>query len=251
MDDEAILTPDLLRLTRWIADYYLCGWGQVLNAVVPAGARQQAGTKLVALLEPVPESELPEPLPRLTSKQRVVLEELRKRRGPVDSRRLARLAQCGRGPIDGLVAKGLARRVERRVEQEQPIIEGPGVEEPALTLSSDQLQAWASIQESVQRGGFHAFLLYGVTGSGKTELYLRALEEVVRQGKQAIVLVPEISLTPQTIERFRGRCGDVAVLHSHLGNAQRGQQWRRIASGQAQAIVGAGAPCLHRPGVSA
>jgi primosomal protein N' (replication factor Y) (superfamily II helicase) len=239
MDDEAILTPDLLRLTRWIADYYLCGWGQVLNAVVPAGARQQSGTKLVALLEPVPESELPEPLPRLTSKQRVVLEELRKRRGPVDSRRLARLAQCGRGPIDGLVAKGLARRVERRVEQEQPIIEGPGVEEPALTLSSDQLQAWAPIQESVERGGFHAFLLYGVTGSGKTELYLRALEEVVKQGKQAIVLVPEISLTPQTIERFRGRCGDVAVLHSHLGNAQRGQQWRRIASGQAQAIVGA------------
>src|ERR1700676_670965 len=63
LDDEAILTPDLLRLTRWIADYYLCGWGQVLNAVVPAGARQQAGTRLASLLEAVPETDLPDPLP--------------------------------------------------------------------------------------------------------------------------------------------------------------------------------------------
>src|SRR5262249_15358266 len=83
------------------------------------------------------------------------------------------------------------------------------------------------------------FLLYGVTGSGKTELYLRAIEEVIRQGKEALVLVPEISLTPQTIQRFRGRCGQVAVLHSHLQTAQRGGHWRRIASGQAQVVVGA------------
>jgi primosomal protein N' (replication factor Y) len=82
-------------------------------------------------------------------------------------------------------------------------------------------------------------LLYGVTGSGKTELYLRAIEEVIRQGKEALVLVPEISLTPQTIQCFRGRCGQVAVLHSHLGNAQRGGHWRRIAAGQVQVVVGA------------
>jgi primosomal protein N' (replication factor Y) len=81
--------------------------------------------------------------------------------------------------------------------------------------------------------------LYGVTGSGKTELYLRAIEEVIRQDKQALVLVPEISLTPQTIQRFQGRCGEVAVLHSHLREAERGNQWRRIRSGQVQVIVGA------------
>src|SRR5262249_27326806 len=68
---------------------------------------------------------------------------------------------------------------------------------------------------------------------------LRAIEEVVRQGKEAIVLVPEISLTPQTIQRFRGRCGEVAVLHSHLGNAERGGHWRRVAGGHVQVVVGA------------
>ncbi|HET8648014.1 MAG TPA: primosomal protein N', partial [Vicinamibacteria bacterium] len=78
-----------------------------------------------------------------------------------------------------------------------------------------------------------------VTGSGKTEIYLRAIEEVVAQGKEALVLVPEISLTPQTIGCFRGRCGEVAVLHSHLGNAERGGHWRRIAAGHVQVVVGA------------
>src|SRR5581483_7126284 len=88
-------------------------------------------------------------------------------------------------------------------------------------------------------GGFRPFLLYGVTGSGKTEIYLRAMEEVVRQGKEAIVLVPEIALTPQTIEGFRGRGGNVAVLHSHLTDAERGGYWRRVASGHVQVVVGA------------
>ena len=83
------------------------------------------------------------------------------------------------------------------------------------------------------------FCLHGVTGSGKTEIYLRAIEEVVRQGKEALVLVPEISLTPQTIARFQGRCGETAVLHSHLGDAERGGHWRRVAAGQVQVVVGA------------
>src|SRR5205807_2575963 len=96
-----------------------------------------------------------------------------------------------------------------------------------------------ALEAAVHTGGFHAFLLYGVTGSGKTELYLRAIAEVVKQGKEALVLVPEISLTPQTIQCFQGRFGEVAVLHSHLGNAERGGHWRRIATGQVQIVVGA------------
>ena len=78
-----------------------------------------------------------------------------------------------------------------------------------------------------------------MTGSGKTEIYLRAIDEVVRQGRQAIVLVPEISLTPQTVARFRGRFSDVAVLHSHQGDAERGGHWRRVFGGQVQVAVGA------------
>src|SRR5437867_1756729 len=108
-----------------------------------------------------------------------------------------------------------------------------------VVLNDDQQRAWSELEPALKSSGFHAFLLYGVTGSGKTELYLRAIEEVLRQGKEALVLVPEISLTPQTIERFRGRCGDVAVLHSHLHSSERGSHWRRIAGGQVHVVVGA------------
>ena len=83
------------------------------------------------------------------------------------------------------------------------------------------------------------FLLAGVTGSGKTEVYIRAIEEVVSYGRQAIVLVPEISLTPQTIRRFRSRFPSVAVLHSHLSDVERHQHWQQIALGRVQVVVGA------------
>lgn len=238
LDDEPLLTDDLLRLTRWMADYYLCGWGQVLNAVVPAGARAGAGTRSVIYLEAVPESELPAEPPALTPKQRAALEQLRLGNGPVELRRLLRLARCGTGPIDALVRLGLARRQRRRVEQFTDSSEA-GEPESSITLNADQLKAWAPIEAAIRQGGFQTFLLHGVTGSGKTEIYLRAIEEVVRQGKEAIVLVPEISLTPQTIQRFRGRCAEVAVLHSHLGDAERGGHWRRVANGQVQVVVGA------------
>jgi primosomal protein N' (replication factor Y) len=239
LDDEVLLTADLLRLTRWIADYYLCGWGQVLNAVVPGGAKQQAGTRAVAFLEAVPEADWPQPMPALTPKQTAVLERLRAATRPVEAKRLARLAHCGSAPVAALIDKGLARRVVRRVDKFVTSFADTTSPEPPLTLNADQLTVWAPLEKALQQGGFHAFLLHGVTGSGKTEIYLRAIEEIIRQGKEALILVPEISLTPQTIQRFRGRCGEVAVLHSHLGDAERGGQWRRVAGGHVQVVVGA------------
>jgi primosomal protein N' (replication factor Y) len=245
LDDEALLTPDLLRLTRWMADYYLCGWGQVLNAVVPAGAKDQAGIRALAFLEAVPQAELPAPAPRLSLKQAAVLDKLRAQPGPVEPRKLARLAQCGLGPLEALVQKGYARRVVRRIDRGGAAAitaaaeQGPDGPRAPVVLNADQQKVWETLGPALQGGGFRPFLLYGVTGSGKTELYLRAIEEVIRQGKEALVLVPEISLTPQTIQCFRGRCGEVAVLHSHLGNAERGGHWRRIAAGQVQVVVGA------------
>lgn len=239
LDDEALLTDNLLRLTRWMADYYLCAWGQVLNAVVPAGARDKAGTRTLTFVEAVPEVEIKETPSDLTVKQAAVLDLLRKIGKAVEQRQLARQAKCGPGPIEALVLKGLARRVARRVDRfvdstaEEETPHGP------IVLNEDQLGVWNQLEPVLKQGGFHAFLLHGVTGSGKTEIYLRAIEEVTRQGKEALVMVPEISLTPQTIQQFRGRCGEVAVLHSHLGNAERGGHWRRVAAGQVQVIVGA------------
>jgi primosomal protein N' (replication factor Y) len=239
LDDEALLNDDLLRLTRWMADYYLCGWGQVLNAVIPAGAREKAGIRSLSFVEAVPAGEVPSPAPELTAKQSAALEALREAAGIVELWQLMRKAKCGSGPVEALVAKGYARRVQRNVDRFADSSEGGEAHSGPLVLNADQLGVWNQLEPALRQGGFHSFLLHGVTGSGKTEIYLRAIEEVVRQGKEAIVLVPEISLTPQTIQRFKGRCGEVAVLHSHLGDAERGGHWRRVAAGHVQVVVGA------------
>jgi primosomal protein N' (replication factor Y) len=239
LDDEALLTDNLLRLTRWMADYYLCGWGQVLNAVVPAGAREKAGTKATAYLEAVPEAEVPQPPPKLSPKQAAALEQLRAAGRALEARQLARQVKCGPAPLEALVEKGYARRVVKRVDRFADSSEEAATTDGPITLNADQQAVWPPVEQALRQGGFHAFLLHGVTGSGKTEIYLRAIEEVLRQGKEALVLVPEISLTPQTIARFKGRCGEVAVLHSHLGDAERGGHWRRVFNGQVQVIVGA------------
>jgi primosomal protein N' (replication factor Y) len=239
VDDTALLDDHLLHLTRWMADYYLCGWGQVLNAVIPAGARDRSGTRTKSFLEAVPEHELPAPEPELTGKQAQVLAKLRELKKPIEIGELAQLALSGPGPVKALILKGLARQSSRRVDQFADTT--PQADAPAgpISLNPEQLGVWAKLEPALHTGGFHPFLLHGVTGSGKTEIYLRAIEEVLRQGKEVIVLVPEISLTPQTLQRFRGRCGEVAVLHSHLSNAERGGHWRRVAAGHVQVVVGA------------
>jgi primosomal protein N' (replication factor Y) len=239
VDETALLDDNLLRLTRWMADYYLCGWGQVLNAVIPAAARDKSGTRTKVFIDPVPAAELPSSLPELTPKQAEVWAKLLALKRPVELRELAQLANSGPGPIKAIILKGFARQSVRRVDQFADT--SPEADAPAgpIALNPEQLDVWKKVEPALQTGGFHAFLLYGVTGSGKTEIYLRAIEEVIKQGKEAIVLVPEISLTPQTLQRFRGRCGEVAVLHSHLGNAERGGHWRSVATGQVQVVVGA------------
>jgi primosomal protein N' (replication factor Y) (superfamily II helicase) len=240
LDSEALLDGHLLRLTRWMADYYLCGWGQVLNVVIPAGAKDQAGMRAATFVQALPESELPNPLPKLTAKQAAAFAELRAHGKPMEMRRLAKLVRCGSGPLELLIEKRLIKRVVRRIDKFAKVL-APGIEpeNAAIVLNPDQQLAWEQLKLVLDQGGFHPFLLYGVTGSGKTELYLRAIEEVISRGKEVLVLVPEISLTPQTIQCFRGRCNEVAVLHSHLSNAERGGHWRRIAGGEVQVVVGA------------
>ena len=246
LDDDALVDDHLMKLTRWMADYYLCGWGQVLHAVVPAGVRENAGTRQAVFVEPVPRDRLPNPLPTVSPQQKAALDRLKKENRPVELGQLARMAKCGAGAINTLVKKGLLRKFSERVESQSPPVATGGLDEASpptslapLQLNADQVRVWEQLRGSLGGGGYQPFLLHGVTGSGKTEIYLRAIEEVVRQGKEAIVLVPEISLTPQTLERFRGRCGNVAVLHSHLTDAERGGYWRRVASGHVQVVVGA------------
>ncbi len=239
LDEEPLLDDALLKLTRWMADYYLCGWGQVLHAVVPAGVRGKAGTKSVAFIEAVPPNELPPISPSVTPKQKRVLEIVQASAEILELADLAKKAECTPAVVTGLVNKGLLRKSRQRVERLPDRLAASNEVHEAPMLNADQQTVWAPIEERLKSGGFQAFLLRGVTGSGKTEIYLRAIEEAVKRGREAIVLVPEISLTPQTLERFRGRCGSVAVQHSHLTDSERAVDWRHIAAGRVQVVVGA------------
>ncbi|MCH8162255.1 MAG: primosomal protein N', partial [Chloroflexi bacterium] len=117
-------------------------------------------------------------------------------------------------------------------------IEAPLAREPHLKLNPDQQKALDAILKTLHSRDHRTVLIHGVTGSGKTEVYIQAIQEVIRFGRQAIVLVPEISLTPQTVRRFRSRFDRVAVLHSHMTDVERHAHWREIAEGRVQVVVG-------------
>ena len=246
LDDEALISPAMLHLTKWIAEYYFCGWGQVLDAVVPHAVRTQSGTRWTVLLTPliVPEDQLA----KLTPKQRNAYESLVEIGRPASIEEIASGARVGRDVVKALVAKAVAQSKRVRV-QHKSVDVGTATKTVNLTLNSHQQVAYDRIADCIDRGEGRTFLLHGVTGSGKTEVYLQSIAEAVRRRREAIVLVPEISLTPQTIERFRGRFDEVAILHSHLTDVERHWHWQRIRAGKVQVVVGARsaifAPCQN------
>ena len=239
IDPRSLLSPAMLRLTQWIADYYLCDWAQVLEAVLPAGVRSQAGTRLTTVLSldakaigRIDQLGLPE-------KQAAVLRALAQTTEPMGPAELARAAKCTQGPISSLRKKGLIRSQAGRVASRRDAEPPPAAIESDLQLNRDQQAALSTILEAMHAREHRTILVHGVTGSGKTEVYIQAIQEVIRFGRQAIVLVPEISLTPQTVERFRSRFGRVAVLHSHLTDADRHWHWQQIVEGSVPVVVGA------------
>ncbi|MBW3540259.1 MAG: primosomal protein N' [Planctomycetes bacterium] len=238
LDREPLLSPRMLKLTHWIAERYLCGWGQVLHAVVPAGVKKKSGTRLVTAFMPargvcgrIESLDLPH-------KQRAVLEVLCREQRPLAIDELSDAADCGTGPVNALRDKGLVTAVRQRTDARGSDLE-PVETIRDLTLNEDQRLALEAIMRALREGRHETVLLHGVTGSGKTEVYIQAIREVVDYGRQAVVLVPEISLTPQTIRRFRSRFPSVAVLHSHLSDAERHWHWQQIARGEIQVVVGA------------
>jgi len=238
LDRRPLLSPTMMGVTQWIADRYLCGWGQVLNAVVPAGVRKQSGTREITCYEPAAGvcdrlAEL-----KLPAKQRAVVTALCQAGRILAVDELAVAADCGPGPIRALQDKGLILPHRQRTAPEALPLPN-AANSPDLQLNADQTRALDEIIRLLRAQQHATALLHGVTGSGKTEVYIQAIREVVSYGRQAIVLVPEISLTPQTIRRFRSRFPAVAVLHSHLSDAERHSQWEQIAQGHVPVVVGA------------
>lgn len=238
LDRQPLVSPPILRLTQWMADYYLCPWGQVLEAVVPAGVRQQAGTRDVTLLSAPADAVARVAELKLPAKQAEVLRLLAASPRPLTAQQLAVRAKCTVGPINVLRKKGLISETVERLRVGE-VDDAVFKRELPHELNAEQSAALGAIREALHAAEHRTILIHGVTGSGKTEVYIRAIEEVVRFGRQAIVLVPEISLTPQTVGRFRARFDRVAVLHSHQTDVERHEHWRRIARGEVEVIVGA------------
>ena len=238
LDSQRLLSPGLLRLTKWMASYYLCPWGQVLDTVIPAGVRSGAGTRLTTLLSVPQNVATNHETLKLPTKQAAVLNYLLAQTKPATPAEVAAAVGCTQAPVTALRRKGLIESEVRRLgttETQEEILP----REPHLEMNPDQTAALQVIMQSLASGSHETILIRGVTGSGKTEVYMQAIHEVVGYGRQAIVLVPEISLTPQTVARFRSRFGRVAVLHSHLSDVERHRQWARIASGDVPVVVGA------------
>jgi primosomal protein N' (replication factor Y) (superfamily II helicase) len=242
VDDPPLVDQAMLDLTRWMAGYYSCAWGQALDSVVPAGVKKQAGTRVWTCFT-VPDStheKIADGSEKLNPKQQDVIDVVSRATVPLTLADVLNRAKCGPGVIETLRKRGLVHTVKRRINA--PSVDDDEVEggrKPAPELTSEQKAALDTLRPSLLGNAFATFLLHGVTGSGKTEVYLGAIEEVVARGREAIVLVPEISLTPQTIRRFRRRFDRVAVLHSHLSEGERHRHWRSIAAGEVQVVVGA------------
>jgi primosomal protein N' (replication factor Y) len=203
--------PDLVALALWMAAEYASTPARALSLVLPP-----PGKPRVRLWASRTEASLDGE--RLSERQRALLERLP---GP---------AGADLGSLRRLEARGLVA-LEPRAERREPLTRRPV--DRAVELTAEQ----AAALDAVEAGGAH--LLHGVTGSGKTEVYLRAAEAALARGEGVIVLVPEIALTPQTVGRFQARFGDtVALLHSALGEGERYDEWRRLRSGEARIAVG-------------
>src|ERR1043166_5858849 len=315
LDETPLLTPALLQLTHWIAEYYLCPWGQVLKAAVPEGFRVQteAAYTLPDQAQDHPETwpqaragevlqclahhgtqgqhelerllEVPDlgPWLRRLEQQDLVLRQ-QQRLAPKTQPRLVTMVHLR---LSSAEAETLRQQLQQRYPnqaavlallQEQPVWElaalrqrypgAPGaVKRLALratvdvtqvekmravvpsasmfaasppTLNPAQQQALWQIETRLASAESAPVLLYGVTGSGKTEVYMQAIAAALRQGKTALVLVPEIALTDQLVERFVARfASQIAVLHSGLSAGERFDEWRRLARGEARIAIGA------------
>jgi len=245
LDDEPIFTGRMLRLARWMAEYYHCSFGEALHAAVPAavhgpGARKVQVARL--LLEPAEAEEAAQRLFERSPAQSRALRTLALMGGKATVRELKAAAQVSRASVKALQGKGLLELGREVVEAEDPLSAHAGADAPLqapYVLTDEQQRAYELIVSRFRRGRFDVVLLHGVTSSGKTEVYLQAIAQVVAAGRQAIVLVPEISLTPQTVRHFRSRFRRLAVLHSRLTESQRRRYWHQIRAGEADVVVGA------------
>jgi primosomal protein N' (replication factor Y) len=241
LDQEPLCDPPLVRLVTWMSHYYQAPAGQVFDTLIPRSVRSHAGTRERTYFTPNAEVLDEAAIEALPNKQRAAMRFLIAAAQPLTASQLMIEAGCTQDPIRRLQKKGLLQADVRRelssgISMRAQLDDGELEQHHRLTR--DQAHALDKIVAAVDSAQDKTIVLHGVTGSGKTEVYIRAIEHVSRFGRGAIVLVPEISLTPQTRGRFERRFPSVAVLHSQMTPAERHFQWQRIRSGEVQVVVG-------------
>ncbi len=235
LDSKPLLSEHLLAMARWLADYYHHPLGEVLATMLPVAARQgaatnareQQGWRLAADAGTAPD------LGR-AAKQKTLLAFFQSRADQGQQTPITDSALREQG-YSSAVVQALAKRglIERLAFQpEYPAV---SLTPSALQLNDEQTAALRVIR---QHSGYHTTLVEGVTGSGKTEIYLQLIADVIARGQQALVLVPEIALTPQTVARFAARFGSAAALHSALGDTERWHIWLGCRDGSIKVVIG-------------
>jgi primosomal protein N' (replication factor Y) (superfamily II helicase) len=244
------LTEELLQLARWMATYYACGVDSIIETMIPAAVRRGAALKqekMLSLGRRLNDDEiaaLEKRAPQQARLYRFLAEQLRPQPKGLVLSRLGLTATV----VSGLAKRGVLREETRRVERiayADDHAVGELVAAQPHVLNDEQQLAFDAVRSAVQAAKFGVCLLHGITGSGKTEVYLRAIDEALRAGGGVVFLVPEVALTPQTVARLRSRLEAIApghrcvVWHSFLSEGERLDGWLALATGEARVVVGA------------
>ncbi len=245
IDPEPLITPVLLRLADWISDYYGTPLEVVMRSLLPESVRQEnTAAKTLKALTPghkADEKEL-ETLAKRAKRQHAILLEVLAETEPIA---ISKLKNNSAPAIKALVDKGWLKKIDLEVRRD-PNADENFLPTTNLTLNDEQAEVLRKITTSLHLPPDEPrkpLLLHGITGPGKTEVYLQATRAALDPGKNIRILLPEISLAPQTVQRFKSRFAEskieIAIVHSHLSQGERFDEWQRIRNGKARVTIGA------------
>lgn len=243
VDSEPVCTPEILQLARWVAEYYNCPLGEVIKAALPPGmtpSMRRSRTAVFAkpkLRRFVRLAAQTTNESKLTAAQQRVISAL-ENNSPMSLQSLLQIADAGASTVSSLEKKGRVEIYNEAIRRD-PLSDTLGLKSQEHELTSAQSSVLDHIEQQMATGDYAAFLLHGVTGSGKTEIYMRAMQKALSLGRSAMMLVPEIALTPVFSRQLRSRFGDqVAIFHSSLQKGERFDEWTRVKNGEARVVIG-------------